>query len=284
MDVIGQDLRFALRTLRRTPAFPLAAIGTLAIGIAATTAIFSTVNAALLKPLPYPNPSDLYSLRTALTDGRVTTGNLAPVEIIRLNDPSLSIVRAAGLHGQRRHAPAERRHAGENAGVRRQRRVLRAVRPANDPRRVPQRATRRTTLRQPSSCRIASGRTCSVAIRQSSARRSALPRSRRRWPASRRVISIRRPARISGSRSARSARRQSQLRRLHAGEAGHHHRARSERDGERDGGRRRATFPRAAAPSRVYVVRPLVESIVGELGPILSSCCRRPACCSCWRA
>jgi putative ABC transport system permease protein len=99
MDTLFQDVRFALRTLRRTPAFPLAAIGTLAIGITATTAIFSTVNAALLKPLPYPSPGDLYSLRTALTDGRVTTGNLSPVEILRLNDPNLSIVRAAGLQG-----------------------------------------------------------------------------------------------------------------------------------------------------------------------------------------
>ncbi len=99
MDTLLQDVRFALRTLRRTPAFPLAAIGTLAIGIAATTAIFSTVNAALLKPLPYPSPGDLYSLRTALTDGRVTTGNLSPVEIIRLNDPNLSIAYAAGLQG-----------------------------------------------------------------------------------------------------------------------------------------------------------------------------------------
>ncbi len=97
MDIIGQDLRYAARTLRRSPAFTLAAISTLAIGIAATTAIFSTVNAALLKPLPYPHAEDLYSLRTELTDGRVTTGNLAPVEIVRLNDPSLSIARAAGL-------------------------------------------------------------------------------------------------------------------------------------------------------------------------------------------
>jgi putative ABC transport system permease protein len=100
MGTFQQDLRYALRTLRRTPAFPVAAIATLAIGIAATTAIFSTVNAVLLKPLPYPNPDDLYSLRTALTDGRVTTGNLSPVEILRLNDPQLSIVRAAGLQGQ----------------------------------------------------------------------------------------------------------------------------------------------------------------------------------------
>src|SRR5262245_7027320 len=99
MGTLLQDLRFAWRSLRRTRAFPLAAIATLAIGIAATTAIFSTVNAALLKPLPYPNPGDLYSLRTALTDGRVTTGNLSPVEIIRLNDPNLSVVRAAGLQG-----------------------------------------------------------------------------------------------------------------------------------------------------------------------------------------
>lgn len=100
MGTFLQDVRFALRTLRRTPAFPVAAVGTLAIGIAATTAIFSTVNAVLLKPLPYPNPGDLYSLRTALNDGRVTTGMLSPIEIIRLNDPALSIVRAAGLQGR----------------------------------------------------------------------------------------------------------------------------------------------------------------------------------------
>ena len=99
MGTLLQDLRVAVRALLKTPAFPLAAIGTLAIGIAATTAIFSTVNAALLKPLPYPDAGRLYSLRTALTDGRVTTGNLAPVEIIRLNDPSLSIARAAGVIG-----------------------------------------------------------------------------------------------------------------------------------------------------------------------------------------
>src|SRR5689334_22085025 len=99
MRILLQDLRYALYTLARTPAFPLAAIVTLAIGIGATTAIFSTVNAVLLKPLPYPNPDNLYSLRTTLTDGRVTTGLLSPVEIIRLNDPNVSIVKAAGLSG-----------------------------------------------------------------------------------------------------------------------------------------------------------------------------------------
>src|SRR5215475_2511015 len=97
MSTFLQDLRFAWHTLRRTPAFPLAAILTLAIGIGATTAIFSTVNAVLLKPLPYPGASALYSLRTTLTDGRVTSGLLSPVELVRLNDPSLSIIHVAGL-------------------------------------------------------------------------------------------------------------------------------------------------------------------------------------------
>src|SRR4249920_4098248 len=97
MGVFLQDLRFAIRSLRKSPAFPLAAIATLALGIGATTAIFSTLNAVLLKPLPYPNAEDLYSLRTALTDGRVTTGLLSGGEIYRLNDPKLSIERAAGF-------------------------------------------------------------------------------------------------------------------------------------------------------------------------------------------
>ena len=100
MDAFLQDIRFALRNLRRTPAFPLAAIATLALGVGATTAISGTVNAAILRPLPYPDAPDLYAIRTTLTDGRVTTGMLAASELARLNDPELSIARAAGLQPQ----------------------------------------------------------------------------------------------------------------------------------------------------------------------------------------
>lgn len=97
MEALLQDIRVTLRGFRRSPGFPLTAILTLALGIGATTAIFTTLSAVLLKPLPYPEPQNLYSLRTALTDGRVTTGLLSGAEIFRLNGSSPSIERAAGF-------------------------------------------------------------------------------------------------------------------------------------------------------------------------------------------
>jgi predicted permease len=97
METLLQDIRVTLRAFRRSPGFPLTAIATLALGIGATTAIFTALSAVLLNPLPYPNPQDLYSLRTALTDGRVTTGLLSGGEIFRLNDPKFAIERAAGV-------------------------------------------------------------------------------------------------------------------------------------------------------------------------------------------
>src|SRR2546428_13107777 len=97
MDTLLQDLRFALRSFRRAPAFPLAAVATLALGIGATTAIFSTLNAVLLKPLPYPQPENLYKIRTALTDGRVTQGILSKGGISRLNGTTTSNLRPACL-------------------------------------------------------------------------------------------------------------------------------------------------------------------------------------------
>lgn len=74
-----QDVRFALRYLVRNPGFAITAIITLALGIGATTAIFSVVNAVVLRPLPFPNSDRLMSITTTwrTTGSDVSARNFA---------------------------------------------------------------------------------------------------------------------------------------------------------------------------------------------------------------
>ena len=67
MDGIARDLRYALRTLARSPGFTLVATLTLALGIGANTAIFSVVRGVLMAPLPYDDPHELVSFYGLMT-------------------------------------------------------------------------------------------------------------------------------------------------------------------------------------------------------------------------
>jgi putative ABC transport system permease protein len=76
---LAQDVRFALRQCRLQPAFAAAAVLTLALGIGATTAIFSVVHAVVLKPFPFAEPERVLHVYTTWKEGRSNTsaGNFA---------------------------------------------------------------------------------------------------------------------------------------------------------------------------------------------------------------
>jgi len=66
VENLFQDLRFAVRMLLRSPGFSLIVIATIALGVGATTAIYSVIDATLLHPLPYPHPSEMVRLEANL--------------------------------------------------------------------------------------------------------------------------------------------------------------------------------------------------------------------------
>ncbi len=66
LETLVQDVRFAWRTLRRSPGFAAGAVCTLALGIGANTAIFSVINGVILRPLPYRDPSRLVAVQEQL--------------------------------------------------------------------------------------------------------------------------------------------------------------------------------------------------------------------------
>jgi predicted permease len=108
MDALEQNLKFAARQLRRSPGFTVTVILTLALSVGANTAIFSIVNALMLKSLPYPNPERMGTIYTRVTGTHAYDErhheNGEQWELLRDNVPSLvsavSSGRASGINLQ----------------------------------------------------------------------------------------------------------------------------------------------------------------------------------------
>src|SRR5262245_56668107 len=76
LESLCRDIRFSLRSIRRTPTLTLAVIATLAIGIGANTTMFSVINGVLIQPLPYPQPDAWVAFWHTATSQGIPSTNL----------------------------------------------------------------------------------------------------------------------------------------------------------------------------------------------------------------
>ena len=79
METLLQDVRYAFRTIGRTPGFAAVAVLSLALGVGANTTIFTLLNAALLAPLPVDRPSELVAVYTSEQTTIGGFGNQGPM-------------------------------------------------------------------------------------------------------------------------------------------------------------------------------------------------------------
>ena len=82
MDTLLQDIRFGWRLLRRSPGFTIAAVLALALGVGATTAVFTLLDRVVLSPLPYPDPDRLTMVWETIESKSLTHMRLSPVNFM----------------------------------------------------------------------------------------------------------------------------------------------------------------------------------------------------------
>jgi predicted permease len=100
LEDLAKDLRYALRTLRRSPGFSAVAVLSLALGIGASAAIFTLINAVMLRTLPVRDPDRLVQITRITPDGRPGVVSYQLFEYFRDNVKSISSAFAQGVSGQ----------------------------------------------------------------------------------------------------------------------------------------------------------------------------------------
>lgn len=91
LGILLHDARYALRSLRRAPAFTAVSVLTLGIGIAAVVTIFGVIQGVLLRPLPYPEPDRLVRIYGSSTDDSGDLGNVSPIDAMDWREQSRTL-------------------------------------------------------------------------------------------------------------------------------------------------------------------------------------------------
>src|SRR5690349_3412966 len=101
MESLWQDIRFGFRMLWKAPGFSVVAIAALALGIGANTAIFSVVDAVLLRPLPFPEPARLMSIYHSYPNIGLPMASVSPAGLDFYQRNAKSFDGIAGYSGYR---------------------------------------------------------------------------------------------------------------------------------------------------------------------------------------
>src|SRR5262249_30098817 len=101
METLFQDIRYGVRMIAKAPGFTIAAVIALALGIGANTAIFSVVNAALLRRLPYKDPDRLVMVWENNRSRAFDRNTVSPANFLDWSDQNSDFEQMAGYFGSR---------------------------------------------------------------------------------------------------------------------------------------------------------------------------------------